>query len=417
MHKKLPYLLALFCFFLCIAEGFSQSKKQQELEEQRQSLLKEIQQINSLLFKTRGEKKSVLTQVADLDQRISATENLIKITNRQANLLTREINDNLNKIDNLRSELTELKEDYAAMIKKSYKSKSEQSRVMFLLSSESFLQAYKRLQYMKQYTKYRKQQGEAIKEKTELLKILNKDLLVQKDKKNELIEENKRTKVQLTKERANQQELIASLKKDEGTFTGQIRAKQKAADAIDREIEKIIAEAIAASNKAAEKDNTVSGNKVTKRNSTFAMNAEATALAASFTSNKGKLPWPITKGGVVISSYGKHRHPQFPNVEVFNSGVEIVTDNGAKARAVFEGTVLEIQQIKGANLVVMVQHGNYISAYKNVTNVLVKKGDKVNTKQELGTVYNNPTSGKTILKFAIYQNTKRLNPADWIYKM
>lgn len=416
MHKKLPFLLALFCFFLFTAEVFSQSKKQQELEEQRQSLLKEIQQINSLLFKTRGEKKSVLTQVEDLDQRITTTENLIKITNRQANLLTREINDNLNKIDNLRTELTELKEDYAAMIKKSYKSKSEQSRVMFLLSSESFLQAYKRLQYMKQYTKYRKQQGESIKEKTELLKILNKDLLVQKDKKNQLIEDNKRTKIQLTKERGNQQELIASLKKDEGTFTGQIRSKQKAADAIDREIEKIIAEAIAASNKAAEKDNST-GNTVTKRSSTFAMNAEATALAANFTSNKGKLPWPITKGGVVVSNYGRHRHPQFPNVEVYNSGVEIATDKGAQARAIFNGTVLSIFQQTGPKRTVMVQHGNYISVYNNLTNLLVKKGDKVSTKQELGTVYQNPATGKTILKFVITQNSKRLNPADWIYKM
>tara|TARA_A100000171_G_C2140637_1_gene156105 strand:- start:40809 stop:42062 length:1254 start_codon:yes stop_codon:yes gene_type:complete len=417
MHKKLPFLLALFCFFLFTAEGFSQSKKQQELEEQRQSLLKEIQQINSLLFKTRGEKKSVLTQVEDLDQRISATENLIKITNRQANLLTREINDNLSKIDNLRTELTELKEDYAAMIKKSYKSKSEQSRVMFLLSSENFLQAYKRLQYMKQYTKYRKQQGESIKEKTELLKILNKDLLVQKDKKNELIEENRRTKTQLTKERANQQELIASLKKDEGTFAGQIRSKQKAADAIDREIEKIIAEAIAASNKGNEKDNTVTGNTATKRTSTFKMNAEASALASNFTSNKGKLPWPITKGGVVVSKYGRHRHPQFPNVEVYNSGVEIVTDKGAKARAVFEGTVLSIFQQTGPKRSVMVQHGNYISIYNNLTNLLVKKGDKVSTKQELGSVYENPATGKTILKFVITQNSTRLNPADWIYKM
>lgn len=416
MHKTLPFFLALCCFFLFTADSFSQSKKQRELEEQRQSLLKEIQQINSLLFKTRGAKKSVLTQVEDLDQRITTTENLIKITNRQANLLTREINDNLNKIDNLRTELTELKEDYAAMIKKSYKSKSEQSRVMFLLSAENFLQAYKRLQYMKQYTKYRKQQGESIKEKTELLKILNKDLLVQKNKKNELIEDNKRTKIQLGKERRNQQDLIASLKKDEGTFAGQIRSKQNAADAIDREIEKIIAEAIAASNRAAEKENPT-GNTVTKRSSTFAMNAEATALAANFTSNKGKLPWPITKGGVVVSTYGKHRHPQFPNVEVFNSGVEIVTDSGAKARAVFEGTVLGIFQQTGPKRTVMVQHGDYISVYSNLTNLLVKKGDNVSTKQELGSIFENPASGKTILKFVVNRNNTWLNPGDWIYKM
>lgn len=415
MRNYLPLFMLLLCAFFLSTETYAQSDKQKELEAQRQALLQEIKQINTLLFKTRGEKKSILTQVEDLDQRIRTTENLIKITNRQANLLTREINDNLTKIDNLRTELTELKEDYAAMIQKSYKSKSEQSRVMFLLSSEGFLQAYERLQYMKQYTKYRKEQGEAIKQKTELLKILNKDLLEQKEKKQQLIAENNKTKAQLTKERKNQEGLIASLKKDEGKFAGQIKSKQREAAEIDRKIDKIIADAIAASNKAANANNTTKT--TTKRSSTFAMNAEATALAANFTANKGKLPWPINKGGIVVERYGRHRHPQFPNVEIYNSGVRIATETGAMARSVFNGTVLEIQQVKGANVNVMVQHGNYISVYNNLTNILVKKGDKVSTKQELGTVYTNPSTGKTTFKFVIFQNTKRLNPADWIYKM
>ena len=68
----------------------------------------------------------------------------------------------------LRAELKELKEDYARMIIKSYKSNTEQSKIMFFMSSENFLQAYKRLQYMKQYAKQRQQQGERIKEKTKI---------------------------------------------------------------------------------------------------------------------------------------------------------------------------------------------------------------------------------------------------------
>ena len=144
-------LLALMAF-----SGLqAQSKKQQELEAKRQTILEEIRQINSLLFRTQGEKKSVLGQLRDLDQRIKARENLIRVTNQQANLLTREISDNLAQIDRLREELDLLKTDYAAMISKSYKSKSQQSRLMFLLSSANFLQAYKRVQYMKQYTAHR----------------------------------------------------------------------------------------------------------------------------------------------------------------------------------------------------------------------------------------------------------------------
>jgi septal ring factor EnvC (AmiA/AmiB activator) len=400
----------LFCLFLAGTAMHGQTKKQQELEAKRQAILQEIQQINNLLFKTRGEKKSVLSEVEDLDQRIRATENLIRITNQQANLLTREINENLNKIESLRSELKTLKEDYAAMIKKSYKSKSQQSRVMFLLSSEDFLQAYKRLQYMKQYAKHRKKQGESIKEKTEELQELNTGLIAQKKQKQLLIDENKQTKIKLAKEKKDQEGLIASLKKDEGKFASQIKTKQREADAIDRQIEAIIKAAIAESNKAA--GNTGS----TKSAEVFALTAESKALAANFTSNKGNLPWPVEKG-VIIRRYGNQQHPQLPNVTTFSSGVEIATEKGAKARAVFDGEVFQIQQLKGANKAIYIRHGSYITIYNNIDQVFVKKGDKVSTKQEIGTVFTSGLSGKTVLKFLIYQNSTRMNPADWVFKM
>lgn len=410
MTSKKTILFLLFSVLLLSFSANAQSKKQQELEAKRQAILQEIQQINTLLFKTRGEKKSVLTQVEDLDQRIKATENLIRVTNQQANLLTREINDNLNKIELLRAELKVLKEDYAAMIRKSYKSKSQQSRVMFLLSSDDFLQAYKRLQYMKQYARHRKKQGESIKDKTEELQVLNTSLIAQKNQKQLLVDENKLTRAKLATEKKDQEGLIGSLKKEEGKFASQIRAKQKEADAIDREIEAIIKAAIAESNKAA-------GTSVTTKSAeVFALTAESRALAANFTSNKGKLPWPVEKG-VIVRRYGNQQHPQLPNVTTFSSGVEIATESGAKARAIFDGEVFQIQQLKGANKAVYIRHGSYISIYNNIDKVLVKKGDKVKTKQEIGTVFTSGLSGKTILKFLIYQNSTRMNPADWIFKM
>lgn len=406
--RKCLLLFLGLCFIITAADA--QSKRQEELEAKRQAILQEIKQINTLLFKTRGEKKSILTQVEDLDQRIRATENLIRVTNQQANLLTREINENLNKIESLRSELKSLKADYAEMILNSYKSKSQQSRVMFLLSSDDFLQAYKRLQYMKQFARYRKKQGESIKEKTEQLQILNTGLIAQKNQKELLVAENKQTKVKLAKEKKDQEGLIASLRKDEGKFASQIRDKQKEADAIDRQIEAIIKAAIAESNKAA-------GTKVTRESAeVFALTAEAKVLAANFTNNKGKLPWPVEKG-VVVRSYGNQRHPQLPNVTTFSSGVEIATEKGAKARAVFDGEVFQIQQLKGANKAIYVRHGSFITIYNNIDQVYVKKGDKVSTKQELGTVFTSGLSGKTVLKFLIYQNSTRMNPADWVYRM
>ncbi len=413
MTKLQTYLFLVFSFFL-FTSTVAQVNKQQQLEEKRQALLNEIKQINSLLFAAQKEEKSVLSQVEDLESKINTRQNLIRVTNQQANLLSREINDNLGKINHLRGELKELKEDYASMILKSYKSKSTQSRIMFVMSSENFLQAYKRFQYMKQYTKHRKLQGESIKEKTIILQELNKDLIAQKKQKQVLIEENKVAKTKLSAEKKDQEELIATLKKDEGKYARQIKKKQRQASKIDKEIEKLIRDAIAASNaKAAKKGGATTTKKSSK---TFALTAEAKALAVDFTNNKGKLPWPV-KNGVVVKRFGNTRHPQLPNVTTYCSGVEIATGNNAKARAVFNGEVMEIQKIKGANNAIYIQHGNYITVYQNIINVLVKKGDKVTTKQELGTVYTKSNSGKTILKFLVYKNATKMNPASWVYRM
>ena len=391
----------------------AQSKKQQQLEAQRQDLIKEIKKINTLLFKTRGEKKTVLSEVEDLNQRIKAQENLIRVTNQQANLLTREINENLNQISLLRDELQKLKEDYAAMVRKSYKSKSQQSRVLFLLSSQNFLQAYKRVQYMKQYANHRKKQGENIKTKTEALQTLNSSLITQRKQKDVLIADNKKAKAKLKKEKQQQEGLIASLKKEESTFSKQIRAKQRESDRINKQIKKLIRDAIAAANKKA-------GTKVTKEasmsNSKLALTPEAAALAKDFKSNKGKLIWPV-KEGVVINKYGTRQHPQFPNVTQTFHGVEIATGKNANARAVFNGEVLQVQQVKNANKAVMIRHGDYITIYNNLATVSVQKGDKVSTKDPIGTVFTHPVSGKTVMKFLVYKNDTEMNPADWIYKM
>ena len=353
MNRFYKYLF-LFLSLLFFNSGIAQVNKQKELEEKRQAILNEIKQINSLLFDTKKEEKSVLTQVEDLNSKITARQNLIRVTNQQANYLSREVNNNLAKINLLETELKDLKEDYASMIVKSYKSKSQHSRIMFLLSSESFLQAYKRLQYMKQYAKHRKLQGESIKNKSIVLEELNQGLIEDKKKKQVLINDNKLAKTKLSKELEDQSQLVSALKKDENKFARQIQKKQKEANKIDREIEKLIRDAIAASNK---KNAKKSGAKVSTSKTTLALTPEAKLIAADFTKNKGKLPWPV-KNGVVVKRFGNTRHPQLPNVTTYCSGVEITTEKNAKARAVFNGEVMEIQKIKGAAKAVFIQHGN-----------------------------------------------------------
>lgn len=404
-HIYKPYLIIVL--LVCGISIHAQSNKQQELENRRQELQREIQQINMLLFQGKKEQKSILSRVEDLDYKVIVRQNLIRITNQQVNLLTREINNNQKNITNLRDKLKLLKEEYAAMVVKSYKSKSEQSKVMFLLSSINFQQAYKRLQYIKQYANYQKKQGEEIKVKTLVLQELNKDLLKQKKNKQKLIDENRFAKNELEKELKQHESLMISIKKNLNKYTSQIRTKQRETDKIDKEIEKIISAAMANSNKKAGKSTF---------SKTFALTAEEEILAANFISNKGKLPWPVEKG-VVKLRYGNQRSPIDRTIPIKSNGVRIATNKGEKVRAVFEGKVLRIITPKNGNNTVLIQHGNYITIYKNLTKIYVENGDKVKTKQFIGEVLTNRASGETILSFNIYKDGKFQNPAHWIYKM
>lgn len=405
LYKLLPQLL----FFLFLVSGSVDLQAQtsrEELEQRRLQLRDEIQKINSLRTSNKKKEKSVLTQVEDLDRQIRSTENLIKVTNQQANLITRDINSNTNKIQQLRKELEKLKEDYGQMIEKSYKSKSQQSRVMFLLSSESFLQAYKRLQYMKQYANYRKNQGDEIQLRTEELKGLNDNLLTQKKQKDILIAQNRETRAQLSKNKQAQQALIKNIRQKEGQFATQIKKKQQEVNAIDKKIDDIIRASIAAANKE-------SGS--TSRD-VYKLTPEAKALAANFESNKGKLPWPV-KSGVVVRRFGSQPHPVVKTVTIESNGVHIETEENATARAIFSGTVSEVQAVPGANKAVMVRHGDFLSIYNNLSNVSIKRGDVVSLGQELGKVATNSSSGKTTLYFLIYRNTTKLDPSQWILRM
>ena len=396
------------CCFLIISVATSQSTsaRQKALEEQKKRLQQEIKQINTILFSNIRKEKSVVSKVEDLDLKISVRSQIVKVNNQQANLLTRQINVNQRDITNLRSELKNLKKDYANMIIKSYKSKSSQNRLMFLFSSADFLQAYKRIQYMKQYANFRKKQGEEISEKTQTIQNLNKTLLDQKSIKEALVAENKTVQTTLMKERKFQQNLIRSIKSKSRSLTSEIKQRQRKSAAIDMEIERLIRDAIAASNKLAGKAS----------KNVFALTPEAKLLAKNFVANKGKLPWPVEKG-VVTQRFGTQPHPLVKTTMIKSNGVTIATNPKSKARAVFDGEVMAILSFKGSNPAVLIKHGNFITTYKNIAKVYVRKGQKVKSKQSIGEIFTHPQSGKTTLQFSVFNELKPQNPKNWIYKL
>lgn len=402
-------VFSLIVFMLVLSPpvlGQENKTRQQELEAQRQRLQKEIKQINRLLYSNRSQRKSAVGEVEDLEVKLNVRQRLIQVSNQQANYLTQRITINEKEIDRLRKEVQQAKEDYAKMIQESYKSQSEQNRLMFLFSSENLLQAYKRIQYMKQYARFRKRQAVEIAEKTVLLQDLNTTLIAQRGQKKKLISENRVAQQTLKKERRQQQSMIQQLRRKSRSLTAQIRKKQQQSDAIDQEIQRLIREAIAASNKKAGK----------KTKATFAMTPDEKLIASNMEANRGRLPWPVVEG-VITQRFGTQPHPVVRTTMIKSTGITIATAPESDARAVFEGEVMSILSFKGSNPTVLVKHGNYITAYKNLGKVYVKKGDKIKTKQAVGQVFTNPVDGKTSLQFSLFQASKPQNPKLWLARL
>ena len=411
------FLLSLI--FICMTSlVWSQGSQQEKLEERKAQIQKEIRENESLLQTVKKKEKSAVNVVIVQSTKIKLKEKLINTTEKQTKLLGNDMYINQVQINKLKKELVILKENYSEMIVKSYKSRSAESRAMFLLSSENFLQAYKRAQYMKQYTSYRKTQGEEIKTKSDKLTDFNQKLNIQKTAKQKLIAENEKERLSLEKEKKEQLKLVSVIKKDKNKISQEIRKRQQEYRTIDRQINKLIREAIAAANRKAALEKAKANpsapvSKAAVSSSRIELTPESKLIADNFRANRGRLPYPVEKGYISLG-YGNQTHPLFNTITVHNSGVEITTDRGASARAVFGGEVTSVIVLSPVNKAVMIQHGDFFTVYQNLSSVNVSKGEKVSIKQSLGKVRTNGETGKTIIKFLILQNTTYNNPEGWL---
>ena len=391
----------IFIFFFH-SWAFSQTTKIKQLESQRILIKKEIDNINALLFDNSKTTKIAYNDLENISIRIYKNQELIKLTNQQINILTNEIDKKNDSIDFLESEIKQVREQYSLMIKNSYKSKLKESRLMFLLSSDDFLQALKRSRYINQFSKDRKRVANKISNSIKLLdkKIVTLNSL--KSDKNNLLKQNEENQINLEAEEKSKERLISGLRRKEKAYKKQINEKQKISINLDKEIDRLIKEAIRKSND--ESDNNL-----------FKLTPEARALSEKFSANKGNLPWPVERGAV-IQKFGLQPHPVVRTTKIQSNGLVIATTKDAEIRTVFNGTVLSILKFKGSNITVLVQHGSYITAYKNIDEVYVEKGEKVSALQKIGKVFNPKDGSKSTLQFSIFNNTKAIDPYMWIVK-
>jgi len=374
--------------------------RQKKLEAQKISLNKEIIQINSLIVESKKRSKNLANDLEDLQLKISVRDKIININNSQLNNLTNIINNKNDRIVDLQTNLTNLKNEYEKIIYNSYKKRSTQMKLMFLFSSENINQAFKRFQYFKQYSKYRKKQAEKIVQIQQEIEENVDSLVISKTQKEKLIEENKDAKQSLTKEKQQQDDLFKGLLKNQKDYTAQINKKEKQAKLIENEIQKLIRLAIAESNK--------------NNNSTnFALTPEGRLISSNFQANRGRLPWPV-KEGVIVRRFGTQPHPVVRTTTINSNGISIATSPSSIAYSVFDGEVLSVYGFSGGNPGVLIRHGKYISNYQNLSSIFVKKGDKINANDEIGVVFTNESNGKTVLKFNIFNELKPENPTIWL---
>jgi len=394
-----PTRILLFFLLLIVTDLRSQSK--QALEKQKKEIQNEIKVIELKLSNSSKKKGLIISNAEDLNYKIKLQQNLISNINNQLNLILNEIDANETQLSNLKNKEVSLKEELAKMLITGYKKKSNLNKLMFIFSSSSFQQAYKRIQYFKQYVNFQNKTLLKIKSTSSEIENVIVVLDSQKTNKQLLINENENIKRELSIQYDDLNKLIAEVNKDQKKYKNEIKQKQKLSKDIDKKIEKLIKEALANS----------------KRNDGgFKLSEEAQLISKNFNANKGRLPSPVIRGNVVLG-FGKQPHPIVKTATIQSNGVRIRTSSDVEARTIFDGEVYSIIISKNNSRTVLIQHGNFFTVYKNLSQIYVSKGDKLKTKEVIGKIATDPLNGQTILSFSIFYNGVPQNPRTWIYKL
>jgi septal ring factor EnvC (AmiA/AmiB activator) len=406
--KASSWIIALILFTLCHSPLSSDAQdRKSDLQSEIKQIEADIAYTNKLLSETKQSRQSSLNGLAILQQNIRQRERLINTMKAELVMLEKDIKRTNDSIFTLSGDLKNLKDEYAKIIHYAYRNRNSYDQLVFIFSSEDFNQAYRRIKYFQQYGTYRRTQAELI-TKTQTL-LTEKELYLQSQvtEKNQLLSKEQTEKSSLEAKKAEANRSIQDLSQKEKELKASLREKEKAVAELDKAIKAIIAEEIRL---AEERARAESG---TKNSSGFALTPEEQQLSADFSSNKGKLPWPTARG-VVSSTFGEHQHPVLPRVKVKNNGIDILTSEGEYARAVFEGVVTRVISVPNFNNVVIIRHGEFLTVYSNLDEVLVTKDQKVQTKQNLGRVYTNRNERKTELHFELWQAKELMNPTNWL---
>jgi len=396
-YRRLLWFLPL----LLLGMGaYAQSR--QSLELQRKQALKEIEEIGGLLKETTQSQKISLEKLNLLNAQKIQFDQLISSINAEISYTERQIAETSANISRMTSEIEKMKEEYARLVDQAYKNRGQYNKIIYVLSSKDFNEAYRRMKYFQQYSEFRKKQVAEITVKQEELNVELERLAVQKIEKEKLLTVHRQESKRLDTLKIEENKEANRLKSKERQLKVQLDTEQRKANRLKNEIDRLIAA-------EAKKLNTTTANLYD------ALTPEDRLIANNFKGNKGRLPWPTEKGSI-SAKFGINAHPFLKNIKTDNYGIDITTVAGSNVRVVFDGEVTSVGFFPGEPMFVLVKHGNFFTVYKNLVDVTVKKGDKVKLKDSIGKVYTEKGAKTALLHFEIYEDGNRLNPELWIVK-
>jgi len=385
------FLFINFLFFSL----FSFSQTRQDLEQRKQKTENEIKLANELLQQTQESKSAGLNKLLILKKRISLREQLIRDITNEIHHLDKIIEDKNLKINQLESDLNKLKNEYAKMIYFAYKNRNNYDRLMFILSSEDFNQAYRRIKYFEQYSKYRRKQASLIFATQKTLEYEIESLKSKKNEQLELLTKKEQEKNHLRDERIRENREIARLKAKEAQLRRELKTKEKIKEDLQKKIEEII-------------------NREAAKRKLTTLSASEEAISEGFRNSMGKLTWPI-ENGIIIRPFREIEHPVLKGIKINNEGVDISTRKDSKVKSIYEGEVTQVFAVPGNNMAIIIRHGHFLTLYSNLVNVRVRKGDFIPKGYYIGDVYyNQHDEESSILHLRVYEETKVLNPELWL---
>ncbi|MBU1012864.1 MAG: peptidoglycan DD-metalloendopeptidase family protein [Bacteroidetes bacterium] len=399
----------IILFFLLLSFVSNGQSQKEALEIEKRKIEEEINYTNRLLKSATANKTNSLQELILINNRIRQRELLISNYTVELKNLERQISNNDKKILALESDLKQAKTEYALLINYVFKNRDSKDRLMYIFAAENFNQAFQRLKYLQYYSEYRKHQAIRIEQIKDSVSVTNQAINKQKQEKQSILKLQQNEVNVLQTEKTQQNGKINILAKQENQFREKIRQKRKEAEQLNRAINDIISEEIktaAAKAKASGSENL---------SDIIALTHAELELTNTLIRNKGKLPWP-SEHGIVSSTFGEHDHPVLKRIKIKNNGIDIMTNVGENARAVFDGRVISVRTITNTNKAIIIRHGEFFTVYSNLIDVYVKPGDEVNTRQSLGVVYTNESESKTELHFEIWKGKTLLNPQSWIVK-